>query len=187
MTTRHCGSGVRTWTTGARHRRTRVWMGTAIVRFMTPMDLNNLIQSLVVVTAVGASIVALIIASKDRENARKIAAEDRQTSIRQARLLFEWEAAKRLSIIEARGGHSDPVISKDMGAESLALIGLLGAERVPRMWARRVGKTDAELTAFVEDETNQQYLRDAVEAERAVQRIIDDLHALEKDAAPRRK
>lgn len=144
------------------------------------MDLNNLIQSLVVVTAVGASITALAIARKDRENARKIAAEDRRISIRQARLLFEWEAAKRLSVIEARGGHSDPVISKDMGAESLALIGLLGPGRVPRMWERRVGKSDAELTAFVDDKANQQYLRDAVEAERAVQRIIEDLDALEQ-------
>jgi len=142
------------------------------------MTLADFIQVLVVVTAAGASIVALVIASKDRKHAAAIAAADRHASAEQARLLVELEAAKRLSILEARGGHTDPVIVKDMGAETLALIALLGPERVPNMWNRRVAKCDDELRAFITDETKEQFLRDAVEAERAVYDVLRDLRQL---------
>lgn len=95
--------------------------------------------------------------------------------MRQARLLFEWEAAKRLAILEARGGHTDPVIVKDRGAETLALVALLGPERVPQMWARKVGKTDAELASFIADASEPQFLRDSVEAERAMSAIAKEI------------
>jgi len=127
---------------------------------------------------VGASIVALVIAAKDRRNATAIAEADRRNAIDQALLLAELEAVTRLAITEARGGHTDPVIRKDMGAEGLVLTALLGPERVPHMWKRRVEKSDAELRAYIEDETKEQFLRDAVEAERAVYDILKDLRAL---------
>lgn len=137
-----------------------------------------IVQALATLVALGAAIAALAIGSADRRNAREIAEADRRTSARQAQLIFEWEAAKRLSILEARGGHADPVISKDMGAETLALIGLLGADRVPNMWKRRVGKTTAELQTFVDDTTNEEFLRDSVEAELAMEEIARELRYL---------
>lgn len=142
------------------------------------LTVSDWIQIAVVATAVGASIVALVIASKDRRSAIEIAEQDRRSAVDQALLLAELEAAKRLAVLEARGGHTDRAISKDMGAETLALIALLGPERVPRMWSRRVAKTDEELRAFVEDENKPEYLRDAVEAERAVYDILSELRAL---------
>ncbi|MFK0401032.1 hypothetical protein ACIQTT_01750 [Microbacterium sp. NPDC090225] len=142
------------------------------------LTIADWIQVLVVITAIGASIVALVIAAKDRKNAVRIAEDDRRTAIDQALLLSELEAAKRLAILEARGGHTDPVVRKDMGAETLALTALLGPERVPAMWKRRVPKSDEELRAYINDESEPQFLRDAVEAERAVYDILKDLRAL---------
>lgn len=144
---------------------------------MTP-TLSDWIQVLVVVAAVGASIVALRIAAQDRKNAIKLSEKDRRLAVDQALLLAELDAAKRLAILEARGGHTDSAISKDMGAETLALIALLGPDRVPHMWKRRVTKSDEELRAFIEDQTKKEFLRDAVEAERAVHDILGDLRAL---------
>lgn len=133
------------------------------------------VQVAVVVVAGIAAIVALGIASADRRHSERLAREATEASLRQARLLFEWEAAKRLAILEARGGHTDPVIVKGMGAETLALVALLGPERVPQMWARRVGKTDAELAAFIADTSEPQFLRDSVEAERAMSAIAKEI------------
>jgi len=138
-------------------------------------DWVQIVSTLVTVSAVVA---ALLIAAGDRRHSAKVAKEDREASARQARLLFEWDAAKRLSILEARGGHTDEAISKDMGAETLALIALLGPDRVPKMWDRRVGKSDEELAAFVDDEKEPQFLRDSVEAERAMTAIATELRKL---------
>lgn len=139
------------------------------------MATGDIIQIAAVVVAVGASLVALSIASMDRRNAIKIAQDDRRAAIDQARLLAELEAAIRLSVLEARGGHTDPVVSKDMGAETLALVSMLGPDRVPEMWKRRVTKSNEDLRAFVADESEPEFLRDAVEAERAVHDILRDL------------
>lgn len=142
------------------------------------MTAGDIIQVVAVVVAIGASIVALVIASMDRRNALKIAEGDRRAAVDQARLLAELDAATRLSVLEARGGHTDPVISKDMGAETLALIAMLGPDRVPEMWKRRVTKSDEELRAFIADESEPQFLRDAVEAERAVYDVLRELRTL---------
>ncbi len=142
------------------------------------MTIGDWIQALAVLAAVGSSVVALIIGSRDRKNAIKIAEDDRRSAATQARLLVELEAAKRLSILEARGGHTDRAISKDMGAETLALIAMLGPGRVPNMWKRRVTKSDDELRAFIADDSKEEFLRDAVEAERAVYDILRDLNDL---------
>lgn len=142
------------------------------------MVVGTFIQVVTIIVTAGTAIVALVIASMDRRNAIRIAEEDRRVAIDQARLFAELEAAVRLSVLEARGGHTDPVISRDMGAETLALIAMLGSERVPQMWKRRVAKSDEELRAFIVDETEPEYLRDAVEADRAVHDILDDLRSL---------
>lgn len=144
------------------------------------MSAGDIIQVIAIIVAVGASIVALVIAYQDRRSAIAIAETDRRIAIDQARLLSDLEAATRLSILEARGGHTDSAVAKDMGAETLALIARLGPDRVPRMWQRRVAKSDQELRAFIEDESEPEFLRDAVEAERAVQDILGDLRALQR-------
>lgn len=139
---------------------------------------GHMIQIVAVLVAVAASVVALIIASMDRRTAIRVAEDDRRVAIDQARLLAELEAAVRLSVLEARGGHTDPVISKDIGAETLALIAMLGPERVPEIWKRRVSKSDEELRTFIADQTEPEHLRDAVEAERAVHDVLRDLRSL---------
>jgi hypothetical protein len=128
-----------------------------------------------VVAAVATAIVGVITGIVDRRSARTTAEEDRRASARQARLMFEWEAAQRLAINLARGGHTDPVIVKDMGAEALALTALLGPDRVPHMWSERVGKSDEEMQAFVDDPSNERWLRWAAEAERAMNRIAQEI------------
>lgn len=142
------------------------------------MTIGDAIQIVAISVAVGASVVALLIASMDRRNAIKIAEDDRRAAVDQARLLAELEAAIRLSVLEARGGHTDPVIRKEMGAETLALIAMLGPDRVPEMWRRRVAKSDEELRAFIVNENQPQYLRDTVEAERAMHDILRELRSL---------
>lgn len=106
------------------------------------MTTSDWIALTAVIAAVATAIVGIITGIVDRRSARRTAEADRRASARQARLMFEWEAAQRLAINLARGGHTDPVISKDMGAEALALIALLGPERVPHMWEERVGKSE---------------------------------------------
>jgi hypothetical protein len=136
------------------------------------------VQVVATLAAVFAGIAALAIGAADRKNAREIAEADRRHASRQAQLVFEWEAAKRLSILEARGGHSDKTISQDMGAETLALIGLLGPDRVPGMWSRRIGKSTSELEAFVADSSKEQFLRDSVEAQLALDEIAREIRYL---------
>lgn len=114
----------------------------------------------------------------DRRNALRIAEGDRRASVDQARLLAELEVAIRLSVLGERGGHTDPVIVNDMGAETLALIAVLGPDRVPEIWKRRVTKSDEELRAFIADKSEPQFLRDADEAERAVYDILHELRTL---------
>ena len=151
---------------------------------------GDLIQAISTVVTLGAVIVALRIATTDRKHAAEIAeldrahafdiAEtDRKSSAHQARLIVELDAARRLAILEARGGHTDSAISKDMGAETLALIGFLGPDRVPRMWDRRVGKTDEELSDFINNDAEPQFLRDSVEAEQAMVSIAREMRSLE--------
>lgn len=139
------------------------------------MTAGDWIAAAAVLAAVVTAIIGVVTGIVDRRSARRIAEEDRRASTRQVRLMFEWEAAQRLAVNLARGGHTDPVVIKDMGAEALALVALLGPERVPHLWARRVGKTDQELREFVADESQEQFLRDAVEAERAMSAIASEL------------
>lgn len=147
------------------------------------MNFSDAIALAAVLAAVLTAIIGVVTGIVDRRQARQTAEEDRRANARQARLMFEWEAAQRLAINLARGGHTDPVIRKDMGAEALALIALLGPERVPKLWAERVGKSDEELRAFIADENNADFLRNAVEAERAMNEIATELRAADQPRA----
>lgn len=130
-----------------------------------------------VVAAVATAIVAVITGIVDRRSA---AGSPRRTAARARDRLGSCSSGRRRSVSRstlARGGHTDPVIRKDMGAEALALIALLGPEPDPKLWADRVGKSDEELRAFVADESNAEFLRNAVEAERAMNGIAPELRA----------
>lgn len=137
-------------------------------RYIPTMTVSDYIQAAAVLAAVGASIIALVIAAKDRRSA-----------MRQQRLMFELDAARRLSILEARGGHTDSATSKEMGAETLALISLLGRDRVPKMWDRRVGKSEAELRKYVDNDRAPEWSRDAVEAALAMDQLIQEVRRYE--------
>lgn len=145
---------------------------------MTTEEITLWVQTAAVVVAVGASIVALVVSALDRRNARSIAAKDRELAVRQAKLMFELESLLRLGQIRRRGGHIDKDKSKDMGAEAAALVGAIGAERLPKNWLGAVERDDAGLRAFVDDESNQEWQRKAVEVQLALNAVTAELHEL---------
>ena len=145
---------------------------------MTTEEITLWVQAAAVVVAVGASIVALVVSALDRRNARSIAAKDREHAVRQAKLMFERESLLRLGQIRRRGGHVDKEKSKDMGAEATALVGALGAERLPKNWLGAVERDDAGLRAFVDDESNEEWQRKAVEVQLALNAVTAELQEL---------
>jgi len=86
------------------------------------MSISDWIQLAAVVAAVGASITALLIATRDRQVQRDPARKDRE----QARLALEIEHAIRLSHNLNHGGSTDPSETNRLGAEAMALAGVLG-------------------------------------------------------------
>ena len=145
---------------------------------MTTEEITLWVQAAAVVVAVGASIVALIVSALDRRNARSIAAKDRELAVRHAKLMFELESLLRLGQIRRRGGHVDKEKSKDMGAEAAALVGALGAERLPKNWLGAVERDDAGLRAFLDDESNEEWQRKAVEVQLALNAVTAEMQEL---------
>jgi len=144
----------------------------------TATVLNLWIQSAVAIAAVGAAIVALIIAAKDRQNAREIAAEDRRAALEQAKLMFDLEALLRLSQNIERAGHSDQQVSKDMGAEAAAILNLLGPDRLPVTWADKRGSTRDEAIEFAAREDTPPYKRHAIEVHLELARTAERIEEL---------
>ena len=136
------------------------------------------VQVAAVLVAVGASIVALVVSSLDRKTARGIAAKDRQTSVRQGALMFELEALTRLLNNLRRGGSTDDETRAALGAEAAALIAVIGSERLPLNWRNRINKSADELRDFVGDESKQEWLRRAAEAQIALADVGDELRRL---------
>lgn len=138
------------------------------------MSLSDLIQTVAVLAAVGAAIVALVISAKDRENARTIAAEDRREALRQAYLLHELNVLGRLAENQNRGGSSDPVESRRLGAEALTLIGLAGPSRIPEQWKQAQGDDEALRAAAAKPDMPQFKLK-AIETQLAVNAVIREI------------
>lgn len=149
---------------------------------MTPADV---IQILVLLAAVGASVVALVVSAKDRANARQIAiddraaaarvaAEDRRQSLHHARLLRELDILSRLLENLNRGGSSDAQERTRLGAEALTLIGQLSEERLPTLWNERAGDEER-LRAAYEDPEMPQHKKNAIEAQLAVLAILREV------------
>lgn len=132
------------------------------------------VQVAAVLAAVGAAIVALVISARDRANAREIAAEDRRQALRQAHLMFELEASTRLTENLNRGGSTDRAEAGRMGSEALTLIGLLGADRLPTQWERRVGE-DERLRDLLQSPQTPGFKKDAIEAQLAVNAVLGEI------------
>ena len=141
------------------------------------MAIGDYIQTAAVVVAVGASIVALIISWRDRLNARRIAAQDRRAALEQAKLMFDLEALLRLLDNQNRGGSTDDLERKRLGAEALAIVGLIGPERLPRLWERRIGHDNDGLRAKLNDDekTTPEFRKWAIEVQLALNAVVEEI------------
>jgi len=146
---------------------------------LAQMRVGDVIQTIAVVIALAAAVIALIvswrdrvnaraIAAKDRENALAIATEDRRTALEQAKLMFDLESLLRLLENLNRGGSTDQAEARRMGSEAMTLIGLLGRDLLPTQWARVVERDDDGLREYLDDEEFPQYKKDAIETQLAV-------------------
>src|SRR4051812_17244191 len=114
---------------------------------MAPLTTSDIIQIAVVIAAVGSSIVALVIAAKDRRAAAIEASRERKFQSLRA----ELDLALRLLKNTTRGGSTDDIERAQLGAEQMALVGLLGEKRIPRLWKRRMDVDDEGLHAMIDD------------------------------------
>lgn len=136
------------------------------------------IQAAAVVVAVAASLVALFVSWRDRVNARRIAADDRRASLEQAKLMFDLEALLRLLKNRNRGGSTDDLERKRMGAETLTLVGMLGPELLPRQWAAQVDADDDKLRSLFDQADFPDYKKNAAETQLAVNTTLRRIHEL---------
>ncbi|WP_368499462.1 hypothetical protein [Herbiconiux sp. A18JL235] len=145
------------------------------------MTFSDIIQAAAVIAAVGAAIIALVISAKDRKNTRDIAADDRREALRQAHLMFELDALVKLSENMNRGGSADVDESARMGIEALTLTGPLAPDRLPKLWAEKIGD-DNKLRAAMADPEMPRYKRDALEVQLAVSAVLAEV----RDSTTRR-
>ena len=145
-----------------------------------------IVQIVVAVAAVGAALVALWLGARDRKHSAAIAETDREhaqvlaeraqrhaeeladhqarSALEHQKLMFDLGIAVRLLENIIRGGSTDELERKRMGAEALALIGLLGPERLPQQWARRQ-LDDEKLKSIAADESKETFIRDQAETQ----------------------
>ena len=142
------------------------------------MAIGDFIQTAAVLVAVVASLVALFTSSRDRANARKIAAEDRRVALEQAKLMFDLEALLRLLQNHNRGGSTDALERKQMGAEAQAIIGMLGPDLLPQLWDRRIGVEEEKLREMLADDTTQEFKKWQYETQLAMNATTARIRAL---------
>lgn len=150
------------------------------------MNIGDWIQTAAVLAAVAASIIALRIATKDRQLQRELARLDRE----QARLTAELELAVRLSENLNHGGSTDPRETKRLGAEAMALVSVLGEGRVPRYYRHVMGGRSVDEIEIAPDEPGAEtprWVQWRNEAAVAVQRIAAELRSNEQDTVAARK
>lgn len=139
-----------------------------------------IVQSASVLVGIGASVVAL-----------RIAVGNRRSSLRQAHLMFELDAAVRLAQNHIHPGTSDQDTAATlerarMGAEASALAGALGPERIPEYWRHKFESED-ELRKNLADPTTEEFWRWASESQLAVFAILREIAAEEARGHPRRR
>ncbi|WP_431278250.1 hypothetical protein [Leifsonia poae] len=142
---------------------------------MDPLTTSDIIQIAVVIAAVGSSIIALCIAAKDRRAAAEEASRERKFQS----LRGELDLAMRLLTNTSRGGSTDPLERARLGAEQMALVGLLGEKRIPRLWKRRMNVTDEALRKMLDDPQEKDFKKWEYESLLAVNEIVRELSALE--------
>lgn len=140
------------------------------------MTVSDGIQILIAIVAVGASVVALIIANKDRKTQMRIARQNREHS----RLLLELEYAIKLSANRNRGGSTDELERKQMGAEALALAAVIGENWVPRQWKDATGGQSLDEMRAILDagptKEHPEWVLRKIESMLAVRAILDRLY-----------
>lgn len=137
------------------------------------MSVSDIIQLIAVLAAVGASVVAIFIATQDRKVQLRIARQEGE----QARLALELEYAIRLSANRNMGGSTDPAETKRLGAEAMALVGVVGKRWVPEQYARIMdGHTPETLAAAHAGDDTPQWIKWRTESTLAVQRIVAALY-----------
>lgn len=148
---------------------------------MTPSDLFQLAA---VVAAVGASIIALFIAGRDRRTQIDLAARERA----QARLATELEYAVRLSANRNMGPLTDPAESKRLGAEAMALAVVVGHRWVPKQYDYVTeGKSMDELRATFDNDESPDWVKWRNEAAAGVQAIMEEMYANTPPAGEQRR
>jgi hypothetical protein len=146
------------------------------------MSTSDLIQLAAALAAVAASIVALVIATLDRRTQLRIAREARDHS----RLALELEYAVRLSANVNMGGSTDDAERKRLGAEALALAGVVGPRWVPRQYGRAMNyRSPEQLAERLADQDavrTPRWVKDKIEAGLAVQAIVDAMYGPDERA-----
>lgn len=138
------------------------------------MTVSDFIQLFAVLVAVGASVVAIVIATQDRRTQLRIAIQDRE----QARLALELEYAIRLSANRNMGGSTDPAETKRLGAEAMALVGVVGERWAPEQYAHIMdGHTPETLAAAHAGDDTPQWIKWRTESTLAVQLIVAEIYA----------
>lgn len=143
---------------------------------MTTENVTLWIQAGAVVVAVGASMVALFVSWRDRLNARRIAAEDRRAALAQSKLMFDLEALFRLLENQNRGGSTDDLERSRLGAEAMALVGLIGPERLPALWQRQITLDDEGLRGkLARDSDTPEFIKDSIEVQLALNEVVREI------------
>ena len=161
--------------------------------YILGMDANEVLmmwstiaQGVAGLGAVASAIIALVIASKDRAEAARLAKESADLQFRLAsserafrvehdRLSAERDALLRLAENLARGGSTDPLETAQMGAEALAIVGMIGPEKLPLYWAERVEMGDEEMMKFAAEDDTPEWVRWSIEAKVALSRTLQEL------------
>lgn len=146
---------------------------------MTHENLTLWIQAAAVVAAVTAAIISLWIAAVDRKNAQRIAEDDRQEALRQSKLQFDMGVLLRLLENQTRGGSTDLLERDKMGAEARALIGYLGPDLVPNLWASRISLTEDQIRQLMSPESDSpEWQKDTFEVYLALMALKRDYESL---------
>ncbi|TFC93551.1 hypothetical protein [Cryobacterium sp. TMT3-29-2] len=116
-----------------------------------------------VLAALAASIVALVLGSLDRRTALTISTSDHEFQ----RLFREQDLLQRLLDNYNRGGSTVSGEAGRMGSEALTLIGTIGPDRLPELWASHISSDDSLRTLLVDPEMPS-YKKEAIKVQLAL-------------------
>lgn len=161
---------------------------------MTAQTVSVIVQTIAVIVAAGGVVVALCIGITDRRAADTRARKDRlaadaraDADRREARLLaehrFRLDKLVQLAKNVSDPGHTDAKIKRQLSAERVALLEVLGPEGLTLTWDTYIGATVDESRTIVANEDADKHKRCQNEV---VVRIADEITAWESGSAVRR-